>query len=149
MGSYASVSDVQALITTDEFTISVSSEPSTTKVDEFIAQAEGEVNGVLTAQGYSSVPAGGSNDVAMLKGYIAPKVAATVWLVAFLDDDPPYRVKEWLNAYREFLNRLRQGQQHLVDQLPQGDEGPIFGIVRHPTRDDYFTNRADQTDWDE
>lgn len=147
MGSYVDTDDVQALI--PEFTISASSEPSTTQVTEFITQTEGEINGVLTAQGYESVPATGSNDVAMLAGYVAGKVAARTWLAAYLDDDPPWKVKEWTTSYREFLNRLRQGQQHLVDQLPQGDDDPYFAIVRHPTRDDLFTERGGQTDWDE
>ncbi len=147
MGSYADVADVQALI--PEFTIGSTSEPSTSQVEDFITQHEGEINGVLTAQGYDSIPATGSNDVALLEGYVSRKVAALVWVTAFLDDDPPWKIKDWVTSYREFLNRLRQGQQHLVDQLPQGDDGPVFGIVRHPTRDDYFTERSDTTDWDE
>ena len=147
MTSYAVVADVQALI--PEFTIGAATEPSTSQVEDFITQHEGEINGILTAQGYDSVPATGSNDVALLAGYVSRKVAALTWVTAFLDDDPPWKVKDWTESYRNFLNRLRQGQQHLVDQLPQGDDGPVCGIVRHPTRDNYFTERGGTTDWDE
>lgn len=147
MGSYAATADVQALI--PEFTIGASTKPSTTEITALITQAEGEINGILTAQGYSTVPATGSNDVALLEGYVARKVAADVWLTAYQRDDPPYKVKTWREEWRDFIARLRRGDQHLIDQLPQGDDDPVFLIVRQPSRDDYFTERGDQTDWDE
>lgn len=147
MGAYATVADVQALI--PELTIGAASKPSTTEVEGFITQIEAAINGVLSAQGYSAIPATGANDVQLLKGYVSTKVAALTWLAGFLQDTPPGKVTIWTEDFREFMNRLRQGQQHLVDQLPQGDTEAVFGIVRHPTRDDYFTERWNTTDWDE
>lgn len=147
MTSYADTDNVQALI--PEFTITSSSKPNLTEVGEFITQVEGEINGILTAQGYESVPATGTNDVAMLQGYTSRKVAALTWLAAYPTTEPPWKVKDWAEYYRDFLKRLRDGTQQLVDQLPQGDSAPYFAVVRHPTRDDYFTERGDDTDWDE
>lgn len=147
MGSYANEDEVQALI--PEFVISTSSSPSLDSVTALISQAEGEINGVLSAQGYESIPATGANDVALLQGYVTRKVAADVWLTAYQRSEPPYKVKAWREEWADFIARLRRGEQHLIDQLPQGDSTPSFAVVRHPTRDDYFTERAGQTDWDE
>lgn len=147
MGNYADLDDVRAYL--QDFTIATSSNPSESEVTDFITQVEGEINGVLSAQGYASVPATGTNDVALLQGYVARYVAALAWVVAYDRDDAPTKVKMWRDAYRDFLARLRRGEQHLIDQVPQGDDTPVFGVVRHPTRDDYFTERYDTTDWDE
>lgn len=147
MGSYATVADIQALI--PELTIGATSQPSSSEVEAFITQIEAAINGVLSAQGYSAVPATGANDVLLLRGYVSTKVAALAWLVAFLADEAPAKVVMWNKDFSEFMNRLRQGQQHLVDQLPQGDSEPVFGVVRHPTRDDFFTERGGVDDWDE
>jgi hypothetical protein len=147
MGAYADGADVQALI--PEFTIGASTKPSTSEVAGFISQIEAAINGVLSAQGYSTIPATGDNDVALLEGVVAQKVAAMTLLAAYPQNDPPGKVKLWSEDYKDFMNRLRQGQQHLVDQLPQGESEPIFAISRHPTRDDLFTERGGNTDWDE
>ncbi len=147
MGAYAAVADVQALI--PELAIGPASKPSSAEVEAFISQIEAAINGVLSAQGYSSIPATGANDVLLLQGYVSTKVAALTWLAAFLSDEAPDKVRLWNDDFKDFMNRLRQGQQHLVDQLPQGDSEPMFGIIRHPTRDDLFTERWNITDWDE
>lgn len=149
MGSYADIDNVQALI--PEFVISTTSKPSTAEVTIMISQAEGEINGVLSAQGYESIPATGSNDVALLQGYVARKVAADTWIAAYQRDEPAYKVKAWREEWVMFIARLRRGEQHLIDQLPQGDSVPYFAVIRHPTRDDLFTERGgtDETDWDE
>ncbi len=147
MGSYADVSDVQALI--PEFVVGTTSKPSTSEVNAMISQAEGEINGVLSAQGYDSIPATGDNDAALLQGYVARKVAADVWIAAYQRDEPAYKVKAWRDEWAAFINRLRKGEQHLIDQLPQGEDTPYFAVVRHPTRDNFFTERGGETDWDE
>jgi hypothetical protein len=147
MCAYAGVTDVQALL--PEFAISGSSKPSITEVMAFITQIEAMINGVLAAQGYSTVPATGANDVALLAGVVQRKVAALTYLAAYQSDNAPDKIKVWNEEFTQFMNWLRQGQINLVDQLPQGDIEPLFGIVRHPTRDDYFTERWNTTDWDE
>jgi len=147
MGDYATTDTVQALI--PEFTMTTTSKPTLAEADTMLDQVEGEVNGVLAAQGYSSIPATGDNDVKMLGGYVSKKAASDVWLAAFMDDDPPYHIKEWRTEWRDFIARLRRGEQDLIDQNPQGDQDVYFAIVRTPTRDTLFTNRSGTTDWDE
>lgn len=145
--SYATVDDVQTRL--PGFSINASSKPSTAEVAGTIAEVEGEINGVLIAQGYPTVPATGENDVAMLRGYVSRKAAAEAWMDAHEESELDGRIKRWLDGWDKFIARMRRGEQHLVDQLPQGDTEAVFGIVRTPTRDDTFTERWGTTDWDE
>lgn len=145
---YAAVADVQALLST-LLVIGPATAPSTAQVQTFLDQTAAEINGVLAAQGYTSVPATGANDLLLIGGFVAEKSAAKTWHAAFQGTDSPDNVQSWEKGYADFLNRLRQGQQHLVDQAPAGEGEAVFGIVRHPTRDSYFTERLETEDWDE
>lgn len=134
---YASVADVQALL--PEFEISATSKPTASEVESIIAQASGEVDGVLRAQGYASVPATGANDLALLRGHVARYTAAHTYLAAFLKDEPPYKVKAWIEGWRDFIARLRRGEQQLIDQASEGESDAVFGFVPPVARDDYFS----------
>lgn len=152
MGSYADAEHVETRLAnwrnmTTPFT--TLTEPTLDEVNAFISQVEGEINGILTAQGYSTVPATGSNDVQLLRLYTANETAYNVWGVRFGHANIPEVIKEWHEGYKAFINRLRQGQQHLVDQLPQSESDGAFLIVRHPVRDDYFSYRNTESEWDE
>lgn len=147
--AYAELVDVQALV--PEFQVTDTSRPNTAEVTSMITMVEAEINGVLSAQGYETIPATGSNDVPLLRGYVSRKVGAWVLEVAYArsSNEQSGKVSTWNNDYREFLARLRRSEQHLIDQSPQGDNEPVFGVLRHPTRDDHFTYRTDSDDWDE
>lgn len=150
MGTYAVIADVEALLKrTGRTPFSVSTNPTIDQVNELIEDIEAEINGVLTAQGYTTVPASSSSDIKLLKRYNSEKVAAAVWGIIYAEDDFPAHVKAWRDDYAAFLSRLRRGEQDLPGQQPQGDDDVGFFIVRHPTRDALFTNRNRQTDWDE
>lgn len=118
-------------------------------VEVIIAGLEAEVDGILKAQGYAAVPAVGAADTALLGQHVRMKAAARVYVTLH----QPQRSPDWVRTadidWSEFLNRLRQGQQRLVDQDPAGADLPFFAVVRHPTRDDTFTARRGTTDWDE
>lgn len=114
--AYTGVSDVQSLI--PEYVIKADGKPSTTEVTAIIAQTEAAINGVLLSQQYPTVPATGDNDVAMLRGYIAAKVAAHVLTVAYPANTVPDKVKIWNEDFTAFMSRLRLGQQRLMDQAP-------------------------------
>ena len=85
----------------------------------------------------------------MLQGLVAKRAAAQTWLAAFPANDAPDKVKFWLKDFADFLARIRRGEQHLIDQTPAGDFTGVFGIVRTPSRDKFFSYRGDTTDWDE
>lgn len=151
MGNYAVIADITARLqnwpTLSSF--GEATRPTQAQVEGFITQIEGEINGVLSAEGYATVPASGAGDVQLLKMYTADKVAAKVWGVVFGGAEMPAQIKQWHEDYRDFIARLRRGEQHLPDQQPQSEDEPVFGIVRHPERDDTFTYRYDAQDWDE
>lgn len=154
MGSYADAGDVEArlqgwLASSVPFTIST--EPTLAQVDDHIDEAEAELNGVLAAQGYTSIPATGANDVKLLRKHTANEAAYQVWVTAFGGQgDVPDTVKSWHAGFAALVNRLRKGEQDLIDQTPQSDDDGVFFIVRSPVRDDTFTDRtAIESDWDE
>lgn len=149
--TYAEIADITARLqnwpTLSAF--GPATKPTEAQVTAFINQIEGEINGVLSAEGYAAVPATGAEDVNLLKMYVADKVAAKVWGVVFGGRDMPAEVKLWHDDYRDFIARLRRGEQHLPNQQPQSEDEPVFGIVPHPERDDTFTYRYDTNDWDQ
>lgn len=155
MGSYADVADVEArlqgwLASSVPFT--VSTEPTLAQVTDHVDEAEAEINGVLSAQGYTTIPATGANDVRLLRKHTANEAAYQVWVTAFsgMGGDVPGSVKAWHDGFAALVNRLRKGEQDLIDQTPQSDDDGVFLIVRSPVRDDTFTDRTViESDWDE
>ncbi|MFA7386080.1 MAG: hypothetical protein WCZ87_00310 [Thiohalobacteraceae bacterium] len=145
--AYATVADVQALLRSASgagVTIGPDSVPTQDDVENWLDQVSAEIDGVLHAQGYETVPATGARDVQVLKRYTAEKSAAITWHAhygAVPSDHIPARVKRWEEDYRDFLARLRRGEQHLNDQSPEGESDPIFGVAPPVARDDYFTAR--------
>ncbi len=149
--AYATIADITARLQNwpTLSTFGEATRPTEAQVTAFINQVEGEVNGVLSAEGYAAVPATGADDINLLKMYVADKVAAKVWGVVYAGTEMPAAVKAWHDDYKDFLARLRRGEQHLPNQQPQSEDEPVFGIVRHPERDDTFTYRWQTADWDE
>lgn len=131
--AYADVADVQALISTISnvgVTIDGASTPSETAVASWLDQVAAEINGVLAALGYTIIPATGVNDVLLLRRYNAEKVAAMTIHAAYgFPQEPPARVVRWEKDYADFLNRLRQGQQALVDQALTSAGGLVIGSI--------------------
>lgn len=152
MGNYASNSDVERHLTTF-FTTPFTSgtTPTDTVVGEMIDQAEAQVNGVLSAQGYNTVPATGTNDVNMLKLIVGQYVAALVFEDYYhTQGDLPQPFKRYLAGFEGFITRLTKGEAQLIDQNPESKDDPVFMVVRTPTRDDTFSDRTSTaTDWDE
>jgi hypothetical protein len=120
---YATVADVQALLNTASgtgITIGTASVPTTSQVEGFLDQTAAEVDSILRARGYGTVPADGANDILMIRRFVAEKAAAETWLAGYGGfDEPTARVKEWLKDYDDFLKRLIASDQRLIDQAPR------------------------------
>ncbi|MBZ0320275.1 MAG: hypothetical protein K8L91_27940 [Anaerolineae bacterium] len=134
---------------TDITTLDTTSEPTLNQTLATLDQIEAEINGVLAAEGYATVPASGSASVNLLRGYVETEGAYKLYTQVYGPNALPEAVKAWHEDYRAFLSRLRRGEQYLPDQQPQSEDEPVFGIVRHPERDDTFTFRWQPRDWDE
>lgn len=136
-------------IYTDITEFDTTSEPTLAEVTSTIDQIEAEVNGVLSAEGYVTVPATGTASVNLLRGYVEKEAAYQSYTQAYGVNELPSAVKAWHEDYRAFLARLRRGEQYLPDQQPQSEDEPYFMSLRHPIRDDHFTARQQYRDWDE
>lgn len=126
--AYTSASDVEARLDlwgVAPFT--VSSNPTLAEVNGFIAQYEAQINGILRAQGYTTVPATGEDDVNMLKRFVASRAAAQVFSITFTAQTFPDAVKQWIADWDLFIRMLRDGELRLVNQDPASTEAG--GIV--------------------
>lgn len=125
---YAAVADVQALLNTSSgtgLTIGTGSVPTTAQVEGFLDQVAAEINSVLAGIGYS-VPVSGTNDIYLLKRYVSQKTAAMTFHAGYGGlSNPPDRVKTWETEYAEFLQRLIDHEQRLVDSAPRSKVGVI------------------------
>lgn len=113
---YCEVSDVQAKVPVYAgFTIDSTTKPTDTAVGLWIVEAEAEVNAVLKARGYSA-PATGTNDVIMIRGKVASKVALLTLINAFGFESLSPATVEILGGWREFIKSLRNGELSLADE---------------------------------
>jgi hypothetical protein len=127
---YAAVADVQAhlgnLGVPGGFTIGSGTTPTTTTVEGWLDSIAGEIDAILTARGYGTVPATGTSDKAMIKRYLAQKVAAMVYHAQAVFDVTPEMIKTWEEEYKGFLERLTEKKQGLIDQSPRARTGVLL-----------------------
>lgn len=146
MGNYAALDDVQRQI--PEFSILPTSKPTEDQVEAMIEEAEAEIDSYLTDQGYT-VPVTGARAILMLRGLTARRVAADVLLIAYPQSGENQKVRAWLERWEAFTMALKQGRLTLPGLEPLSENEPLISVVRTPTRDDFFTDRGDISDWDE
>ena len=119
---YATATDLQIYLNNlggMAITLGQSSAPTLTQTEGFLDQVAAEVNAVLVATGYGTVPASGTNDVLFLRRYVAQKAAAMVYHAGLQFDVTPEKVKRWEQEYDQLLERLITKQQQLIDQRPR------------------------------
>jgi len=114
---YCEIADVTARLP-DWLTIDDSSDPTTAEVEKWIAETSAKANGALKRAGYETVPVTGENDLLMLRGVVADKVALQTLYVALGADKVPDSAKETLSGFRDFIAGLSNGQAWLIDQVP-------------------------------
>jgi hypothetical protein len=129
---YADVPDVQVLLNQlggATLTIDGTSNPTTTTVEKWLDQFSAEVNSILTANGYSTVPATGTDDVLLIGRYVAEAGACKSYGAFAMFDDIPDKVSQWCKSWDSFIKRLTDGDLVLQDQEPRGQIGTILGAV--------------------
>lgn len=126
---YAAVTDVQTLLNLNSgsgVTIGSASVPTTTQVEGFLDQVAAEINSVLVGIGYT-VPVTGANDIFMLKRFVSQKAAAMTYHAGYGGfTEPPARVTQWEEEYDNFLIRLMDRSQRLVDSAPRARMGVVL-----------------------
>jgi hypothetical protein len=119
---YATAADLQIYLNNlggMVITLGTGSAPTTAQAEGFLDQVAAEINAVLTATGYGTVPASGANDLLFLRRYVAQKAAAMVYHAGMQFDVTPEKVKRWEQEYDQLLERLISKQQQLIDQRPR------------------------------
>jgi len=135
--AYCTVENVEAVMQT-KFSHN-SGYPTYDDVEGFIDTVASNLDGVLQAAGYT-VPVTVTAAVALLRQYNEFGAACKAFHSTYFPEDilPP-RAEYWCQEYRDFLTRIRKGEQQLPGVSPEGDIDPVFMIVQTPPRDRYFT----------
>jgi hypothetical protein len=114
------------------------SRPATNKVTETIDEVAGEIDGVLTAAGYD-LPIAGVASLQLLRRYNTFGAAAACWHTGYATDNSIPRVEYWQQEYKDFLSRMRRGEQYLPDvDLDDDTSSPAFGVAPAAQRDQYW-----------
>lgn len=129
---YADGDDVQAWL--DQLggatiTLGLASTPLLARVETWLDQLSAEVDSILTANGYSTVPATGANDILLIGRYVAEKGACMAYSAGFMFDDTPDKVSQWCESWDNFIKRLTDGDLVLTDQSGRAQIGTILGAV--------------------
>jgi hypothetical protein len=106
-------------------TLGVASTPLLSEVETWLDQLAAEIDGILSANGYGTVPATGTNDVLMIGRYVAQKGAAMAYGAGFMFDETPDKIKQWETEWDTFLTRLIEKKIRLVDQSPRSKMGSV------------------------
>jgi hypothetical protein len=122
--AYATTSDVQAFLDAYPLTLGSATKPSTTTVSGWLDGVSARVDVVL-ARRYDTIPATGTSDVALIKQYVAMRVAFDAYTVAFGADKIPDTVNAWRDDFAQFLKDLADKSISLVDQSPRVRMGTI------------------------
>lgn len=145
MTAYASLTDVTArtrlplgVPTLDETT-----EPKGSEVTRWLEEASARVDAALTIGGYPTIPATGTNDIILLRGWVANWGALMVGLykAEYFGDVLPEAVRKQWDGFDQFLIDLANPSTKkavLVDQSPSG--GKI--IAQTATRNDAYHQAA-------
>lgn len=121
------------------------SQPTNTEVLTIVTDVAAEIDGVLRAAGYS-VPATGANDKALLRHYNTLGAAYQAWHAGISGTDKFPRVEAWERDYRDFLSRIRRGEQTLIDQVPDGGAPSTLASIELD-RTDGYAEEADDSEY--
>lgn len=131
MGNYTTTSDVERLLDTMLIDFEAETEPyevTTADVSAWIDGYEAEIDGILTALGYSQIPVEGTRDIALFRDKVAERTAAKVWAVKYHSNDFPDAVREWLKTWELFIASLEKGRRRLLDQSPATPQAGVIGV---------------------
>lgn len=126
--SYATGASTQAYINQlggTALTLGVGSTPTLAQVELWLDQLAAEVDSALTGVGYGTVPATGTNDILLIGRYVAQKGAAMAYHGGYQFDDTPEKVKLWETEWENFLKRIIDKKQRLIDQVIRSKIGNL------------------------
>lgn len=137
--AYCEPADVETLM---QIRFTNNSRPSRDQADEIIGNVAAELDGVAQAAGYT-VPVTATAAVAVMKRENVLGAACECWHAGYISDTAPARAEYWCTQYREFLGRLKKGEQQLPGLTPESDLDPAFAVVPQMGRDTYWGRGED------
>jgi hypothetical protein len=141
--AYCVEADVEGLTA---LAIDTTSKPSSIELLTIIASIAAEIDGVLKAVGYTT-PATGVNDVALLRNYNCLGASYRAWHAAVRGTDRFPNVESWEKDYRDFLARIRKGEQSLIDQTLTDGLPSALGTIALK-KDDGYSQASGQSEYD-
>jgi len=142
MTDYCTVADVGSLT---GWTYDASSSPTTTEVGEIITDISAEMDSVLLAAEYTTIPVTAALDLALLERYAKIGAAYNAWLAGVDHDREPPNVTTWKEDYRAFLKRIADGKQRLPGQSPVSEAGGWSTVTL--VRQDGYADNADDSEY--
>jgi len=133
--AYCALADIEALMQT---AFTDTSRPTSSEAESIIDDVAAQIDGVAQAAGYT-VPVTSTSGIAYLKPYNRFGAACRCWHAGYISDTAPDRVSYWCQEFKDFIARLRRGEEQIPSEEPQSDIDPVFGIAQMPPRDQYFT----------
>lgn len=131
--AYCTEADVEG---TTGLNIDANSQPNTTEAAQIIANVSAEMDGVLKAAGYDAPITSGDNDLALLKHYATLGSSYQIWHATEFITESFDKVKSWETDYRNFLMRIKQHKQMLIDNPPAADYPDSITTKRGSVRPD-------------
>ena len=125
---YATGADAQAFLNSlggATITLGAATIPTLAQVEGWLDSLAAQVDALLRANGYGTVPATGTNDKLFIGRFVAQKGAGVAYGAAFPYDDEPDRVKRWHDEWDDLLNGLKDKSYRLIDQAPRSRIGNV------------------------
>lgn len=138
--AYCTYSDVDALMSVTHDTTTT---PTAVTVTDFCADISAELDGVMQAVGYV-VPITGATGLALLNSYATMGAAVRAWHAGFQSSNAPANVEYWDTTYRDFLMRLKKGDQTIPDETTEDGTSTPHAFSVAPKAARYWSAKRDQ-----
>lgn len=132
--AYCTEADLEALMD-QEF--DATTEPTSLEVVQMISDVASEIDGVLRAAGYSP-PITTADALGLLRKMNTFGTGPAVFHASYLVETEPPKVAYWRGVYKDFIARIRRGEQQLPGLDPEADIDPVFAITPGVQRESYW-----------
>lgn len=139
--SYCTEADLEDLM---DRKFDATTEPTSARVVVMIADVASEIDGVLRAAGYSP-PITAADALGLMRKMNSFGAAPAVFHSSYFVETEPPKVAYWREVYKDFIARVRRGEQQIPGLDPEADIDPVFAITPSPQRDDYWLTNQDLT----
>lgn len=128
MGDYLLVSDDRLTRKLTGINITLDTHITTSRASEVITDAEKEIANRLRSIDYSPIPATNSSDVDTFADKLSGIVAARCWIEVKFAEEAPFKVRYWLDEWKQFLSDLVKGNIELAGTPPATTQAGVIQV---------------------